>query len=802
MNVGLKMANAAKIRPKLSGAERKRIFEFSAMIIATLLLIGISRLETRLFDLSKSLSSNQDFFTSVIYFGLINLNVILILVLSWLIFRNIAKLVLERKRGVIGSSLRVKLILSLVFFALAPTALMFYISSAFITTSFDTWFSGKVRETMQQTQRAGAKVYEQDQRRLKSLARIALQSVEEKRDAILYPGQIPKLEGKKLAGFGNEYKLDAVRLYDVNGKLVWSNIETDSIGSFLDVQNPRIIDPPSAVAVEQADQSGDLFVVSALERFSDNPGLISRGSVESNQDMDVVKGVAPFYSKIDGRFLGVVLVEEHFETQILKSIQSILTEFADLRHGAQLIRLSYIILLVFMVVIIVFSATWLGFNVARRITGPIQSLAEGTREVALGNYAISIPSRTDDETGQLVRSFNQMTKDLQRNKNLAEESAQSLREGNLELDQRRKYMEVVLKSINAGVISVDPNHCLASVNDSAERLFGISAEDWVGKNLSQIGPSEILGKVWKKVALHLEGQNQYSGQIDYISQENDAVLLLEANRIFDEDGHNLGVVLVADDATEKVKAQKVAAWREVARRIAHEIKNPITPIKLNAQRLQRRYRDKFNGEDKRVFDGCIEAIITQVDALKSMVNEFSKFSRMPAIHATKGKVQVVLREAALFFEMSYPKVKFDGTKISDDLPDIYLDKKQMNRAFMNIISNSISALEKAENPRITFRTERIDRAQVVRVEIEDNGCGIDPQFKDKVIEPYFSTKSDGTGLGLAIVQQIVSDHGGYLRIMPNSEKGTLVVIELPIAGNKFKLSEADTASKDFSDETT
>lgn len=781
-------------RSRMTGAEKQRLFEFVIMIVATFLLIGISRLETRLFDLSKSLSASQDFFTTVIYFGIINLNVILILVLGWLIFRNITKLVLDRRRGVIGSSLRVKLILSLGFFALAPTGLMFFISSTYITQSFDTWFSSRVRETMQQTQRAGAKVYEQDQRRLKSLARIALQRVDEVPSANVFPGQLPTLDAKRLEGFISEYNLDAARVYDTNGKLVWSSVENDQIGSYLSAPQALIAQEDEASEASPTEESsvndGDSFVISAIDRFYDSPGLISRGKVESHQSMDVVKGMAPVYSRDGDRLIGVVVVEEHFETQILKSIQSILIEFADLRQGAQSMRLSFIVFLVLMLLLIVSAATWLGFKVSSRITDPIKSLAEGTREVALGNYDITIPARNDDETGQLVRSFNQMTSDLQKHKSAAERSSQTLREANMELDQRRKYMEVVLKSINAGVVSIDATNRIASINDAAESLFGFE-DSIIGQSIDQAFRSHPFIEKWRDIASALKEKHYYSGQFEMKRQDAEFVLLIEAVSIFDENETELGVVLVVDDATEKVKVQKVAAWREVARRIAHEIKNPITPILLNAQRLQRRYGEKFEGEDARVFNACIDSILSQVSALKNMVNEFGQFSRLPAIHTSKGHVQAVLKEAVTLFEMSYPNISFATSEIATDLPEVHIDKEQINRVFMNIVSNAIAAVEKVSEPKIEISARPIESAKVIRIEISDNGSGIDPKFRKQVLEPYFSTKEEGTGLGLSIVQQIVSEHGGYLRIMDNDKQGTIVVVELPFASHESTVKPVD-----------
>ena len=745
-----------------SAAERKRIFEIGAMVVVTLLLVALSRLETRLFDLSETLAKNQDLLT-IVYFGLINFNVVLILALSFLLFRNVAKLVVERRRGVFGSNLRAKLVATLVFFALAPTVLMFYVSSRFIIQSFDEWFSDKVRATMHQTQEAGTKVYRQDQRRLESLARIALQRIKliapedpaAVEQQLMLPGQ--------LEGFETQYGLDAIKVYDRQGLLLWSSrsVDADRIGQ----------------------RDADAFVVEALERFNQEAGLWSMSTVADENQQDVVKGVAPIVHPAAKQLIGLVMTETRFETQILKSIEGIQQSFANLRPGAQLIKITYLILLAVMTLLITFSAVWLGFYVARGITGPIQSLAEGTREVALGNYNVSLTPKTDDETGQLVRSFNMMTKDLQSHRAQADEARIALIHSNEELDQRRKYMEVVLKNISAGVIAADPGGRITSVNSAAEGLLKIDANAVTDRRVADGLGRELYESLWKPVAEKLAARDIFSAQLDVNVGGRNLTLLVDGSRIVDEHGEDMGLVLVFDDATEQVKVQRVAAWREVARRIAHEIKNPVTPIKLSAQRLLRRFHEKFEGEEREVFESCLDTILKQVDSLRDLVNEFSKFSKLPEIKPRMANINDVIKDVCDLFRNSYPNVVID-TKGLTELPEFPLDKDQMNRVFVNLVANAIEALDgESGQGRIEFRSMVLRNLNTVRVEIADNGCGIPPNLRDRALEPYYSTKDGGTGLGLAIVNQIISDHGGYLRIAGNEPRGTKMVIELPMGAS-------------------
>ena len=478
--------------------------------------------------------------------------------------------------------------------------------------------------------------------------------------------------------------------------------------------------------------------------------------------------------------MGVVLAEERFETRILKSIETILQGFADLRPGAQLIRLTYIILMAVITLLITFAAVWLGFYVARAIVGPIQSLAEATREVALGNYSVSLTAKTDDEAGQLVRSFNQMTKDLRKHKSLADDSRFRLQHINEELEQRRQYMEIVLKNITAGVVAVDTSDVITSVNDAAARILGIKAEVLIGKLVTDgLGPV-IYEEFWKPMVSKLSGKSTFSAQIDFELSGQRLNLIADAARIFDEASAYRGTVVVFDDATEQVKAQRIAAWREVARRIAHEIKNPITPIKLSAERILRRFKDQFSGNDREVFESCIETILTQVDSLRDLVNEFSKFSKLPSVQPRPAEINAVIREVVKLFSLSYSEVEIDLQGLQN-VPEVSIDPEQMNRVFVNLITNSIGAMDQQSTPpRIQFHTQYVAEANAVRIEVTDNGHGIPDKLKDRVLEPYFSTKDTGTGLGLAIVNQIVSDHGGYLRLSDNKPRGTVVVIELPL----------------------
>ncbi len=733
--------------------EKKRLFELVVIFLCSFTLLFLSRLETRLFSLSESLSENKEFFTTIAYFALININVILILFLGFLIFRNVTKLIIERKKGVIGSKLRTKLVFALVFFAMAPTILLLYVSMQFITKSFDTWFSEKVGITMQQTREAGSLIYRQDQKRVQGLARIALQRIVLQAPSEFYQSSNEIIQADQLAGFSNEYGISAIKVYLHDGTLAWSSSK-------------------------EPFESPDHFAESAIISFLKDASLKDLSTVVAEDRQDVVKGVAPVYSPRSGRLLGLVVAEVRFESQILKSIEKIIADFANLRPGAQLIQLSYVILMLVITLLIVFCAIWMGFYVAKEVTDPFSSLAEATREIALGNYNIALTAKTDDETGQLVQSFNLMAADLRKHQQDTQEAQNRLQRSNLELDQRRQYMEIVLKHIDAGVVSLDNKRCVTSLNAAAEKILGVKGAGMIGSSIEEVFSDGLVESFWGPILAALANNEKYSGSILY-EQNRGFNVVVNASRVYDENEVEVGCVVVFDDALKQMRSQKVAAWKEVARRIAHEIKNPITPIKLNAQRLLRKFNDKFEGQDYQIFRSCLESIITQVDSLRDLVNEFSKFSRLPAIRPEAGDVTGIIAEAVRLFQMSYSDVVFD-TKGLSPLPELQIDKKQLHRAIVNLLTNAIASLEDSRPGWIAISCSLVVDLNLVQIVVKDNGCGIPEELRERVLEPYFSTKDEGTGLGLAIVNQIVSDHGGYFRLKAVQPYGTAAIIEIPL----------------------
>jgi two-component system, NtrC family, nitrogen regulation sensor histidine kinase NtrY len=379
--------------------------------------------------------------------------------------------------------------------------------------------------------------------------------------------------------------------------------------------------------------------------------------------------------------------------------------------------------------------------------------------------------------GLLVNSFNRMTMDLKTGKNSLESANQELVASNLELEQRRLYMEIVLANVAAGVVSVDAKGRILTINKSAERMLNIKAKRIIGKNYKGILSYEnrkMVDAFIRDDGLLRKGF--MNKQIRISAGNRQLTLLVSLNVLQDDRGQYLGLVAVLEDLTEIEKAQRMAAWREVARRIAHEVKNPLTPIQLSAQRLKKRYGEKLSEEDKKVFHECTGMIITQVDELKHLVNEFSNFARMPAANPAPSNISEIIEESLTLYKEAQKNISFVFNR-SGKVPIFNLDREQIKRVMINLLENAIEAIEDRGEVVIDLAYDSV--LKMVRIEVADNGRGIDFRNKTRLFEPYFSTKKHGTGLGLAIVNTIITDHDGFIRIKDNHPKGTKFVIELP-----------------------
>ncbi|HAR94695.1 MAG TPA: PAS domain-containing sensor histidine kinase, partial [Deltaproteobacteria bacterium] len=503
--------------------------------------------------------------------------------------------------------------------------------------------------------------------------------------------------------------------------------------------------------------------------------------IQSSPHGDLVNGIVPIFSRTESKaVVGLVVTSEFIPGAFVNRLQAIskgVQEYRQLKMLRTPILSSHMITLSIVTLLIIFSSIWFGFYLSKEITVPIKELAEGTHRIASGDYNFFIDLETKDEMGMLVNSFNKMTMDLKTSKNRLEAANKELVASNLELEQRRLYMEIVLANVAAGVISADAHGKILTINKSAERMLGIRAREIIGKAYK-----EVLSKDYCKTVDDFLGDEGllHKGYLEKQIRLSDGTsrltVLVSLNVLRDDRGIYLGLVAVLEDLSEIEKAQRMAAWREVARRIAHEVKNPLTPIQLSAQRLKKRYGKMLDNGEEGVFQECTSMIITQVEELKRLVNEFSNFARMPAANPIPSDITKIIHEAISLYREAHRDVQF-VFKDAKNVPIFNLDGEQIRRVLINLFDNAIEAINNKGEVVVELQYDEV--LKMVRIEVIDNGRGISPENKTRLFEPYFSTKKHGTGLGLAIVSTIISDHNGFIRVRDNTPKGTRFIIELP-----------------------
>jgi two-component system nitrogen regulation sensor histidine kinase NtrY len=471
--------------------------------------------------------------------------------------------------------------------------------------------------------------------------------------------------------------------------------------------------------------------------------------------------------------LNVLIPPDLYEN--MASISEGYEEYQQIKLYKKPVQITYFISLSIVALLVLFCAIWFGFYLAKTISVPIKDLAEGTRRVAEGELSFTIGTVADDEIGSLVNSFNKMTRDLRSSREQLELSARKLRDQNIEIEEKRQYMEFVLKSVSAGVVTLDANGMISTINKSAEKMLGVKSEEVLNKGFDTVLTvqnmdlaDEIMGN------LSLARDKSIEVSLKLIIEGRPRSFLITVSALRDDTGQHMGIVMVFDDLTELEKGQRMAAWREVARRIAHEVKNPLTPITLSAQRLKRKYSKQLG---EQVFEECTQTIIDHVDLIRNLVNEFSSFARFPSANPKPCELVPTIDETIALYREGHPNIKFE-IQNTGDIPPLNLDRQQMKQALINLIDNAIGAIK--GDGIISFAVTHDPILKRIRIEVADNGPGISNDDKTRLFEPNFSTKKTGMGLGLTIVSTIIADHNGVISVQDNIPHGAKFVIELPV----------------------
>jgi two-component system nitrogen regulation sensor histidine kinase NtrY len=460
-----------------------------------------------------------------------------------------------------------------------------------------------------------------------------------------------------------------------------------------------------------------------------------------------------------------------------EEIQTGIKEYQQLRMLKNPIKGIYLMLFLMVTLAIIFGAIWVGVYLARGITGPIQQLVEGTRKVAAGDLSFRVQVKSDDEVGMLVDSFNKMTEDLGKSKAELTHAYEELQRSNVESDRRRDYMETVLETITAGVLSLDAEGRVNTVNHAAARMLGRPPEQILHRQYVEIFEGYALQPLRHLVTrLAEEGRETSDQQVTLTLNGRPATLMVTVSGLPGPGSERRGLVVVLDDISEAIRAQQALTWREVARRIAHEIKNPLTPIQLSTQRLRKKFAEGAP-DAASVFDECTQTIIQEVEGLRNLVDAFSRYARMPAPQPRPGDLHQVIQQVAQLYAGLESGITL-RTELDPGVPSLNLDSDQMKRALINLVDNAVAALADGDG-EVVISTRYLPATGRVLLEVADTGPGFPPEDRDRAFLPYYSTKRSSGGLGLAIVNRIIVEHGGEIRIEDNTPRGARLVISLP-----------------------
>ena len=680
-----------------------------------------------------------------IFVGVFQINFVLLVGIFIVVLRNGVKIVMERRRKVLGSRLRTRLVLAFVGFSLLPCLLMFFVTAKYVKLSMDVWFKDQIETSMDAALNLTSSMYEKIGLALIAQARNI--SAEAEADG-LTGVQVDALMERKRGEYGSAL----VGLYDKQGgKQHWHG-------------KPGVNSAWTAAL--------DRFNWEQIERQGFGYTLVT------GDDQDYVIALYPTEPAGERYFVTGYGMGAGYNEGIEHIIRGN-KEYRTLRTMKQPLQLMLYSSLGVLTALIILGAVWFGFRLARELSAPLLSLAMGTDRIAKGDLSVRLPDTTQDEFGVLIHSFNRMAVDLEQSRRETTGAYTLLEEQNLKIARHSKYIETVLNNIAAGVVSFDNRGYISTVNRAACEILGMEAETLLGKRIEDFMPevyANMARSVRERFRSRLENRSQHSVSLTVAGEERRLLINVVG---FSTEGVYQGAVAVFEDVSELERMQRMAAWREVARRIAHEIKNPLTPIKLSAQRLARKFGDQI---DSPAFTQSTELIVRQVEHLQDMVQEFSAFAKLPEVKPQPGRLEPLLTALTDMFRNSHSGIEW-RLDIPGDLPELPMDKDALERVFMNIYANAAEVLQMGgtKHPEVCIGARYHAALNLVRIDVADNGPGMTEEERSRLFEPYFSRKKGGTGLGLTIVRSIVSDHRGYVRAQRKDGGGTVITVELPLA---------------------
>ncbi|MGC1371269.1 MAG: ATP-binding protein [Candidatus Sulfotelmatobacter sp.] len=732
---------AETITNRSNTAYRVRVIILLAMAVFGLLAILVSQTA---FDLTLLHPGNNQ--QIVVFYALSLLISLLFVALTFVLARNLLKLFAERRLGVLGSKFRTRMVVGALLLSFVPVVVMYWFAYGLMNRSIDKWFSTPVEEVRADTHAM-----------VSLLAEYAAQNARAEATSIANSAEVQhSFDGHGFSAVENEFHSHEVTLQR---------------GFALAVQNGNVeasFNAPAPWALLKA----SLPLTPAAKP---GPASFTWGQTE------YTLGSAPVGD--DGLILVAIPLPAQFGKTV-KQVEESQQRYFELAHERRLVRRTYMGLLLLLTMIVLFVTTWLALFLSKLVTRPLAALAEATQEIARGRLDHRIDVSAADEIGDLVRSFNKMAADLEVSRKQIVASTMEARAANAELDQRRQHMETILESIPTGVLSLDAARNVTHANQALIRMFhpdGYLDRERVLRHarLEEVFPKEVMEDL-EPMLRRADRMGMTTSQIETPLQRAplNAAVTVAALRHQDE---RSGYVIVFEDLSDLLKAQKQAAWREVARRVAHEIKNPLTPIALSAERIQR-HLERSPAADKaslEVVRTCAVTIAGAVETVRRLVDEFSSLARFPASRPAPADINEVIEDALSMFSGRLDHIRIHKS-LAPGLPKVMADSEAMKRAVANLVDNAAEAMQDALVREIQISTSLVGSRDAVEITVADTGHGVTRELKEKLFLPYFSTRKRGTGLGLAIVSRVIEEHHGSIRLEENQPVGARFILELPV----------------------
>jgi two-component system nitrogen regulation sensor histidine kinase NtrY len=679
--------------------------------------------------------------TNILLSSLQIIVLILFLILFFVLARNLTKLYLERKRKVVGAHFKTRLVLFFTALSLIPTLLLFFFASDLISRNIEHWFKTPIDNILDDTKNLAEGFYTNSEEITFHYAQQLSRAIRQQN--LISPksqSHLREFIRKKLT----EYKLDEIGIF----------IDNEELFSYLNPNLPLQDYSDLKTNIIKRAHLGEIF--STIEPMGKGE-MIRRGV---SFQMPKIGNVLV----LTGKFL-----PQNY-AQRINNITSFVNRYRALKIYKNPVKTFYLITLIFITLLIIFVASWIGFQLAKSITVPIEKMAQATKEVSKGNLNVRVEDPASDELGTLISSFNQMISDLK-------ESQQNIAQKASELEARKQYIETILNNITTGVITLDAQGNISTINPSAREMLALPDKNLVGKSFKDVLKDGKYEEIKKNIQRGLKNKYKIADReinIDFDNQR--ATLALTLSPLRQSKNDFSGMIVVLDSLTQLIKAQRITAWREVAQRVAHEIKNPLTPIQLSAQRIIKNLKKTGKNNNDIIEEGAA-TIVQEARTIKSLVDEFSNFARMPGIDLQSTDIHKIIEQTVSLFKGIFADIEFEVLFSSDVPSPVQTDPDQMKRAFINLIDNAIDAMNK--KGKITIRTSYDRRTQRVRIEISDSGPGISLKDKEKLFLPHYSTKKKGTGLGLAIVDQVINEHNGSIDIENIQPHGAKFTIQIP-----------------------